>query len=223
MDSRARLKEQADASYAKGDQTGWFEPLYASVNGDISQIPWADQHANPHLVSWLDQSLSPAVGRSALVVASGLGEDAEELAAREYDVTGFDIAPSAIAWTHRRFPQSQVKYVTEDLLNPPGSWTNAFDLVFEAYTLQVLRGDARETGVRNIAGFTKPGGELLVICRGRLHDEPEGDLPFPLTREDLRPLETRWGMRLVKFEEFLDGRDGDIRRFRAHYRKPAVT
>ena len=40
---------------ADGGATAWFEPLYASAEGDPSKIPWADERPNPWLVEWLDQ------------------------------------------------------------------------------------------------------------------------------------------------------------------------
>ena len=50
---------------------------------------------------------------------------------------------------------------------PPPAWSEGFDLVLEAYTLQVLPADLRPVAARQIADMVAPGGTLLVIARGR--------------------------------------------------------
>jgi hypothetical protein len=37
----------------------------------------------------------------------------------------------------------------------------------------------------NVAAFVRPEGKLLAIVRGRESDEPEGELPVPLTRAEM--------------------------------------
>jgi hypothetical protein len=59
----------------------FFESLYAGADDNYSQIPWARLSPRPVLMDWLDAE-PPAVGTLALVVACGLGDDAEELARR---------------------------------------------------------------------------------------------------------------------------------------------
>lgn len=46
--------------------------------------------------------------------------------------------PTAVATARSRFPD--VTFTAADVLHPPAEWTGAFDLVYEAYTIQVLRG-----------------------------------------------------------------------------------
>jgi SAM-dependent methyltransferase len=92
---------------------------------------------NPHLASWA--RLDPAVMRRALVVGCGYGDDAQWLAARGCAVTAFDISPTAVAAARARFPASPVDYQAADLLSLPAAWAaEPFDLVVEAYTLQIL-------------------------------------------------------------------------------------
>jgi hypothetical protein len=60
-----------------------FEDLYAGVGDDLTEIPWAGLQPHPLLLSWLEEY--PAVpGQRALVIACGLGDDAEELRRRGY-------------------------------------------------------------------------------------------------------------------------------------------
>lgn len=216
--NRAKARELAKKHLAAGDALGWFEPLYTSAAGDPRAISWADMRPNPNLLSWLASPQADQLGKRALVVGCGLGDDAEELARRGQQVTAFDVAPTAVDWCRRRFPQSAVAYVVADLLQPPDAWRGAFDFVFEAYTLQVLPPAVRKQAMQNLAACVAPGGALLVIARGREPHEPEGDMPWPLTRAELSSLETA-GLKCESFEDYLDAEDPPVRRFRATYRR----
>jgi SAM-dependent methyltransferase len=220
---RNRARELAHGHLARGDALGWFEPLYAEAQGNAERVPWADLKPNPNLTAWLDREAIRGDGRSALVVGCGLGDDAELLAARGFRVTGFDVAPSAVAWCRRRFPASWVRYEAADLLNPPDAWSGAFDFVFEAYTLQVLQSaEMRSQAMRRLAAFPSFGGTLLSICRGRDAGDPEGQMPWPLLRDELAALE-RGGLTQVAFEDFWDQHEAPaVRRFRALYLRPAA-
>jgi SAM-dependent methyltransferase len=147
-----------------------------------------------------------------------LGDDAEFLATLRFDVTAFDISPTAIDWCRRRFPNSKVRYQTVDVFRAPAKWQQAFDFVFEAYTVQVFPGDLRERAARLIGQFVRPGGTLLVVARGRdPHDDP-GQMPWPLTRAELTAFAAA-GLREVQFEDYLDAEDPPVRRFRVAYRR----
>ena len=214
---RATAREIAHGFLDSGDPLGWFEDLYRQAAGDPSIVPWADLAPNPNLIGWLDQRASTGIGR-ALKVGSGLGDDAEELARRGFDTTAFDISKSAIAWSRKRFPQSPVSYVAGDLFSPPGKWAAGFDFVLESYTLQVLPPDLRARAVPCIASFVAPGGTLLVISRARDPGEPEGRMPWPLTRTELSRFVAE-GLVEVDFEDYMDREALPVRRFRVTYQR----
>ena len=104
-----------------------------------------------------------------------------------------------------------------DLLAPPEEWTEAFDFVFEANTIQAMpSGPLRAGGIAALSTFVAPGGELLVVARGRDETEPLDELPWPLTRAEI---DACGGDRLSleSFEDFLDDWDPPVRRFLARF------
>ena len=210
---RATAREMAARAVARGDDTGWFEELYAAAAQGRAVVPWADLAPNPNLVD----RLRPGTG-TAVVVGCGLGDDAEHLASLGWGVTAFDVSPSAVAKAKERFPASPVSYVAADLLDPPRDW--AFDLVVESYTIQVLTGDARRRAIANTAGLVAPGGTLLVIARVLEEGRDAGQMPWPLTRAEMESFATG-GLEKVVVEEFLDHEEPPVLRGHGEFRRPA--
>lgn len=218
----ARVRQLAAAAVAAGDATGWFEKLYAEAEAGVAVVPWADGLPNPHLVQWAGDGPGglDGSGRRALVVGCGLGYDAEFLAGRGFDVTAFDVAPTAIAGARKLYPDSAVRYLTADLLALPAEWAGAFDLVLEAYTLQPLYGQARARALAAVSGPVAPGGTLLVIARATHEQDPVRDpatMPWPLTRAELDlaggPLRAR------RIEEFSTDGNPPGPHWRAEFRR----
>src|SRR3954469_9333386 len=110
-ETRKRVRTMAEGFLSRGQATGWFDELYKSAGGDAEAIPWADGWPNHNLVAWLDRERVVARGRRALVIGCGLGDDAEEICRRGFDVTAFDISPTAIGWCKKRFPSTKVAFV----------------------------------------------------------------------------------------------------------------
>jgi SAM-dependent methyltransferase len=213
---RSIARALAKQYLAQDDPLGWFEALYSKATDGTAVVPWADMTPNPHLVEWLNAADLPLKGRRALKIGCGLGDDAEELFNRGFSTVGFDISPTAIAWCKKRFPQSQVQYLIADLFQAPSSWRHSFDLVLEAYTLQVLPASLRKEAIRCITEFLAPGGTLLVICRGRNQDDDTGQMPWPVTKEELNGF-ANLGLQLIKFTDFRDKENPPVRRFLAEY------
>jgi SAM-dependent methyltransferase len=213
---RRYARQLAADSIARGDATGWFEPLYAAAEQGATTVLWADLAPNPRLVSAL--AGLPGGGR-ALVVGCGLGDDAEPVASLGFTTVAFDVSPTAVAAARRRFPRSTVRYVTADLLSPPRFWAGAFDLVVEVFTLQVLTGAARRTAFAQVARLVAPGGRLLVIARARDEHEDPGQLPWPLTRAEIESFH-EYGLVKQSIVDFLDEGRGPVRRWRAWFTAP---
>jgi SAM-dependent methyltransferase len=209
---RTRARELAQEALRAGDPTGWFERLYKEHELGQRVVPWADLGVNPNLLEFA------GAGKTALAAGCGFGDDAEQLAAWGFKTTAFDVSPSAIRACKQRFPESRVEYVAADLLAPPEEWTGRFDFVLEGYTLQVLPVEVRPRAIRGLAGFLKKSGMILSIVRGREETDPEGLMPWPLTRRELN-LFVAAGLREESFEDYFDKESPPIRRFRAIYIK----
>ena len=216
MTSRDEMRRFAAESIARGDATGWFDRFYQQAGGDWDQVPWADREPTPHLVAWLRTFAASPVRKRCLVVGCGLGDDAEALASAGFDVTAFDISPTAIDAARQRFPRSGVDYVVADVLHAPAAWHGAFDLIFEAFTLQALPPEPRHAAIGSMAALAAPGGRVFVLCRARDASDPVGELPWPLTREELALFEAA-GLRATSVEIVLEDGTPPVRRFRAFF------
>jgi SAM-dependent methyltransferase len=216
-DPRAHARELARESVARGDVTGWFEQLYRESERDGFAISWVDLAPNPYLVEWL-AGLAATPRGPAVVVGCGYGDDAELLAGLGLDVVAFDVSATAIGHCRSRFAESAVSYVVADVLAPPAEWIGAFDFVFEAYTVQVLPGDARAACARSIASLVAPGGTLLAVARSRRPEDPEGLMPWPLTRSELDDFLAP-GMMLANLREVVEPGDPPVPRFVAEFRR----
>jgi SAM-dependent methyltransferase len=218
--NRKLARNLAAEAISRGKPLEWFETLYRQAADDESIIPWADIRVNPNLAAWLERAGPQRPAGRALVIGCGLGDDAEALQTVGFQVTAFDISEACIAWCRRRFPKSAVDYVVADLLAPLANWHRAFDLVIEAYTLQVLPRELRAAAMQQVAGFVAADGRLVVITRGRDSNEDPGQMPWPLVREEFGDFNNA-GLTVINFEDYVDSEDSPVRRFRVEYRRPA--
>jgi SAM-dependent methyltransferase len=219
MVDRKRARELAAEYLEKGDPTGWFELLYKEAEQGQNVVPWADRGANPGLLDFWSAHPQATHKKKALVIACGLGDDAEQLAAWGFETAAFDISETAIRMAQKRFPGSKVNYTVADLFHPPSAWERKFDFVFEANTVQALPVTLRAQAIQQTASFVRPGGKLLAIVRGREENEPLGELPWPLTRVEMNSFVSA-GLTESSFEEYFDKEDPPGRRFRCLYTRP---
>jgi SAM-dependent methyltransferase len=186
-------------------------------------VPW-DRSGEPHrlLDQWARQHGIVGGGRLAIVVGCGLGADAEYLARLGFTTVAFDFAATAIRTARERFPHSPVEYHVADLLDPPETWFQAFDFVFESLTVQSLPRPFRMSAVSRVRQMVAPGGALLVIAaatdQAPADDDPNGG-PWPLTRAEVESFACD-DLQLVSLEDL---RDPDARRWRAEVRRERRT
>jgi SAM-dependent methyltransferase len=196
--------------------TDWFERLYLAAEAGEATVPWDRGAPNPLLVEWAQARPPAGDGHSALVVGSGLGHDAEYVAALGFRTTAFDISETAVRTTRRRFPDSPVDYLVADLLDPPTEWGGSFDLVVESITVQSLPPSLHPEAIAQVVRMVAPGGTLIVHSGAREeHEEPDGP-PWPLTRAEIESFASG-DLHPVKIEE-LRGPDG-VHRWRAELRR----
>ncbi|HEY2239877.1 MAG TPA: class I SAM-dependent methyltransferase [Streptosporangiaceae bacterium] len=172
-----------------------FQEIYARAGDDLGAVPWASLTPMPALVDWLDRQPPPREPAQiwALIVACGLGDDAEEVSQRGYQVTAFDLVPAAIEHCHQRFPGSAVDYQVADVFQLPEAWARQFGLVVEIRTLQSLPPDQRAEAAASIAATVAPGGQIFVHGLFRDDHQPAGSRPWPLSPGDLAAF-TRAGL-----------------------------
>jgi SAM-dependent methyltransferase len=170
------------------DQPRSFEEMYAAAGDDLGAVPWANLKPFPPLVEWLGERGAGLSGR-ALVVGAGYGDDAAELARRGFEVTAFDLSPTAVGRARERFPEGGVDFRVEDLFALPTEWSGHFDLVVEIRTLQSLPIETRRDAAAAIAGTVAPGGRLWLFALGRDEHRRGETRPWPVTPEELAVLE----------------------------------
>ena len=212
---RARVRELQANFAASGDVTGWFEALYREADGNNEVIPWADLEPNRYFKAWAESKELKGEGRKALVVGCGLGDDAKYLADLGFEVTAFDISPTAIEWAKRLYGETPIRFEAADLFQPPPEWIGAFDLVLEIYTIQPLPLEMRPLVVDAVAAFVAENGKLVVVTRGREDDVEPDILPWPMSRKDLSRFETH-GLKQTDFV-IMPGEDDEPPRFVAEY------
>ncbi|MEH2195502.1 MAG: methyltransferase domain-containing protein [Nostoc sp.] len=210
------VKQLASVAIDKSEPSAWFEVLYAEAKGDTAKIPWAKLAPHPYLHDWLTNHQPLASQQKALVIGCGLGDDAEALANLGFEVTAFDISPTATAWCQERFPNSAVNYVVADLFAVPTQWHQAFDFVFECRNIQALPLNVRSCAISSVAYFVTPGGTLLLITRVRdTEAQPDGP-PWPLSDSELEQFENL-GLELIEKIVYLESEQFDVKQVRIEY------
>jgi SAM-dependent methyltransferase len=211
-------KAMVKAFQERDDPTGWFDSIYSDAEGDYTAVFWADLEPNPHLLRWLEKHPAHTAGKKAIAVGCGVGDDAEALAAYGYEVTAFDIAPSAINLCKARYQDTTVDYLVADLFDYPKAWHQAYDLVYECNTIQVLPGDYRIQARDAMVSLMREGGDILVSCRSRRNGEQEDDIPLPLDRNEIDGF-VRTGLTEKRFLIYDDAQVPPVPHFWAWYKK----
>lgn len=203
----------------RDDPLGWFDSIYADAQGDHTAVFWADLAPSPYLVEWLNKHPLGSTTKKAIAIGCGVGDDAEAMAAHGYEVTAFDIAPTAIALCKNRYQQSNVHYLVADLFDYPKEWFESFDLVYECNTIQVLPGKYRQQAMEAMVSLMGEGGSLLVSCRSRNKGEQEDAIPLPLDKEEIDGFRAL-GLKEISFLAYDDTQEPPVPHFFATYMKP---
>ena len=144
-------------------------------------MPWEKGEASPGLVDFL--AGHPELARASVCVPGcGTGHDAREWVRAGFAVTGYDIAPSAIALSRERTAAAGLaaSFEVRDFLKDEP--TEQFDWVFEHTLFCAIDPGDREEYVRAVLRWLKPGGDYLAV--NYMIPDKDGP-PFGTTREEL--------------------------------------
>ncbi|MDZ4755576.1 MAG: methyltransferase domain-containing protein [Phycisphaerae bacterium] len=202
-----------------------FEAIYRAAAQGTATPPWDDGRPNPLFLSWLDRGARDIVrpGARIAVVGCGHGHDARALLARGYDVTAFDVSPTAIETSRRLHADWSEAFHTADLFALPTRWQRRFDLVVEIYTIQSLPPESRQQSMSAIQSLLHPHGAVFLLARAC--EQParndEGP-PWPLTLDELRELTSASGLEASDgIELLIDDEAPSKRRMRTILRRVA--
>lgn len=213
-----KYKEMVRDHQERDDPFGWFDSIYSDAEGDHTAVFWADLAPNPYLLEWLEENSETWLKKKAIAIGCGVGDDAEAMASAGYEVTAFDISPSAIALCKKRYPDTKVNYQVADLFNYPEVWAEAFDLVYECNTIQVLPGRYRREAMDAMVSLISEEGHLLVSCRSRNSAESLDAIPLPLDKEEINAF-MNFGVRQKSFLAYDDDQEPPVPHFFATYRR----
>jgi SAM-dependent methyltransferase len=117
----------------------------------------------------------------------GSGNDAVYLAAKEFQVTGIDIAPTALSMARDRARKAgvTVTLLLADVLRPPR--LEPFDLAFDRGCYHEVRRDHAQAYVAALKQLVRPGGRVLILA-GNANPDPGAPFLSPprVREEDIR-------------------------------------
>ena len=213
-----KYKQMVREHQDRDDPFGWFDSIYSDAKGDHNAVFWADLAPNPYLDKWLKQNPLNGAKKKAIAIGCGVGDDAEIMSEYGYEVTAFDIAPTAIKLCLNRYKNTNVHYLVADLFEYPEAWFETYDLVYECNTIQVLPGKYRNQAMKAMVTLMKEGSELLVSCRSRNEAEQEDAIPLPLDKKEIDSFMIL-GLEAQTFLAYDDDQEPSVPHFFASYKK----
>jgi SAM-dependent methyltransferase len=134
-----------------------WEARYQS--GDM---PWEKGEPSPGLVDFLSAHNDLPRG-TVLVPGCGTGHDVRAWAQAGFDVTGFDLAPSAIRLAQERTAAAglSAQFKLGNFLDDPP--TQQFDWIFEHTLYCAIDPRRRDDYIRAVLRWLKPGGQFLAV------------------------------------------------------------
>lgn len=144
------------------------------------ETPWDKGYASPALCEFLKGQ--PVRGR-VLVPGCGTGHDVRALAAQGADVTGLDIAESALRRAEA-FPKvCGEAFLAGDFLDLGREHWAAYDWVFEHTCLCALDPAQRAAYAYSVRKALKPKGQYLAVFFREVEDYTGAGPPHPISRE----------------------------------------
>ncbi len=148
--------------------------------------PWDIGRPQRVVARWIEDGLIDRRAR-VLDVGCGTGENTILLAAHGVDVTGVDMAPTAIAKAKEKAEArggSSARFVVGDALALGGLGLGLFDLVIDSALFHVFSDEARPRYAESLSHVTRPGARVYVLCFS--DEEPNWGGPRRVTQAEIR-------------------------------------
>lgn len=144
-------------------------------------MPWEKGEPSPGLVDFLKGHPELPKGTVA-VPGCGTGHDVRAWAQAGFQVSGFDLAPSAIRLAQEKTKAAglSANFTLSDFLNEPPP--QKFDWLFEHTLFCAINPSQRGDYVRALREWLKPGGQFLAVQY--MIRDTEGP-PFGTTQAEL--------------------------------------
>jgi len=150
------------------------------LDGDT---PWDKGQAAPPLIEYLSRHV---ISGTVCVPGCGAGYDVRALARQGADLSGLDIAPSALKKAESFSKVNGEQYQQINWFDLPPKYENRFDWIFEHTCFCAIDPGMRPDYVNSCLRALKTGGHILAIFF-MTPDAEEGP-PFGTDREELDQL-----------------------------------
>ncbi len=139
-----------------------MDRIYREV--PLKNIPW-NIETPPEALAGLVESgkVRPC---KAIDLGCGAGNYAIYLASKGFDVTGIDLAPTAIALArdNARKRGVECRFIVADVLGDLREIKDTFDFAYDWELLHHIFPEDREKYVRNVQRLLNTGGKYLSVC-----------------------------------------------------------
>lgn len=177
------MQQQQQTNKATVDDPAWWDNLYRS-----RRTPWDIGKAAPPLETYLKSPYAVPTGKIA-VLGCGTGHDCLLFTKYNFEVTGIDFAPSAIAATHQKFDKAGVSgtkgFLLERNVFDIHEYDGYYDYILEHCFFSAIDPANRRTYVYTVKDLLKPKGKLISLWW--ILNSKSGP-PFTLHKDDIYSL-----------------------------------
>lgn len=163
------------------DEMEYWEALYRA-----DRTPWELNTFSPPLKTFLDSPYKVPPGRLG-VVGCGRGHNCLLFAARGFEVTAIDFAPSAIKTTQTKFTEAGVLNSKGFLLQKDvfdmHEYDGYFDYILDHAFFCSIHPARRKQYAYTVRDLLKPSGKLISLFW--LLERKGGGAPFATTNDDI--------------------------------------
>ncbi len=143
--------DQVYQAYKRDGMAGW----------DKTEEAYAERHA------WMNRIFSAGnipTGGKLLELGCGAGNMGLWLAEKGYEVTGIDIAPTAIQWAKEKAAEAgyDAKFIVGSVLDLHDFTDDSMDIIIDSKCFHCIIGEDRKTFLKEAARVLKKGGYLLI-------------------------------------------------------------